>query len=147
MVKVWSDPLLTVTVPDGVIVPLPDTLTVILYVTTGRALKDAAMVWAAVTFVNVYDCRAPAETPSTVTSAISYPADGVIVNVWLDPLFTVTVPEGVIVPPVPAEAVMLQVTTTGLKLALMVWLAVTLLNVYEVTAPAGVPSTVTPETA
>ena len=48
-------------------------------------------------------------------------------NDWLDPWLTDTDPLGEIVPPVPAEAVMVYVFTENV--ALMVWLAVTLLKV------------------
>ena len=43
--------------------------------------------------------------PSTTTSATTYPLAGVMVKVSVDPSGTVTAPEGEIVPPAPAEAV------------------------------------------
>ena len=50
------------------------------------------------------------DSPSTFTSAISYPEFGVIVNVALSPSVTSTLPSvrlsAVIVPPSPAVAVM-----------------------------------------
>jgi hypothetical protein len=49
---------------------------------------------------------------------------GVIVKVWLAPEFTVTAPDGEIVPFDPAEAVMVK--AAGAKETLTVWLAVTL---------------------
>ena len=49
---------------------------------------------------------APCDTPSTTTPAIEYPVLGAMVNVLLAPLFTDTEPDGVIVPPVPEEEVM-----------------------------------------
>jgi hypothetical protein len=71
----------------------------------------------------------------------------VIVNVLLAPDATVTVPEGEIIPPVPAEALMVyEVLLLAVKLAEIVWFAVTLLKVYEVTAPTDDPSTRTLET-
>jgi hypothetical protein len=45
-------------------------------------------------------------------------------KVWLAPEFTVTAPDGEIVPFDPAEAVMVKVV--GAKVTLIVWLAVTL---------------------
>ena len=50
-----------------------------------------------------------------------------------------TEPLGEMVPPVPAEALIVYVLTV--KLADIVWFAVTLLNVYELTAPTDAPST------
>ena len=46
----------------------------------------------------------PAE--GSVGSDIEYPEFGVMVKIWFVPLFTVTEPLGLIVPPVPALAVM-----------------------------------------
>ena len=54
-------------------------------------------------------------------------ASGEIVKVWFAPQFTDTLPEGEIVPPLPAEAEIVYVIT--LNDAEMVWFAVTLLNV------------------
>ena len=48
---------------------------------------------------------APAELPSTKTLLMLYPVLGVMVNVWLAPELRVVVPNGEIVPPVPAEEV------------------------------------------
>ena len=50
-----------------------------------------------------------------------------MVNAWLAPQFTTTSPTGSIVPPAPAEAVMVKVLST--KLAAMVWSAWTLVKV------------------
>ena len=60
-------------------------------------------------------------------------------NDWFDPWLTDTDPLGEIVPPVPAEAVMVYVFTENV--ALIVWFAVTLLKLYELTAPTDAPST------
>ena len=51
-------------------------------------------------------------TPSTRTVARRKLAFGVIVNVWLPPLPTVTAPVGEIVPPAPALAVMVKLGPT-----------------------------------
>ena len=48
-------------------------------------------------------------------------------KVWFAPQPTATAPLGVIEPPVPAEAVIVKLLSA--KLATMVWLAVTLVNV------------------
>ena len=45
------------------------------------------------------------DEPSTVTLLTLYPADGVMRKVWLVPELTLTLPEGEMEPPVPAEAV------------------------------------------
>jgi len=94
--------------------------------------------------LNVKEVTAPWLAPSTVTLETTNPELGVMVNDWLAPEFTVTVPEGLIEPLLPALAVMVNVM--GVNAALMVWSAVTLLNVKEVTAPWLAPSTVTLET-
>ena len=62
-------------------------------------------------------------------------------KVLFEPWLTDTAPDGEIVPPVPADAVI--VYEIAEKVALMVWAAVTLLKVYELIAPTEVPSTVT----
>jgi len=49
---------------------------------------------------------APTDDPSTITRSMLYPVLGVIVKDRLAFLLTVTVPVGEMVPPVPAEAVM-----------------------------------------
>jgi len=48
----------------------------------------------------------PTDDPSTVTPEMLYPLLGVIVKVRFVPLVTVAAPEGEIVPPVPADDVM-----------------------------------------
>jgi hypothetical protein len=45
----------------------------------------------------------PPQVPPTVAV---YPAVGVTVNCFVAPWFTVTLPDGLMVPPVPAEAAM-----------------------------------------
>ena len=54
---------------------------------------------------------------------------------------TLTLPDGEIEPPEAAEAVMEY--ELAVKVALIVWFDVTLLKVYELTAPTEAPSTVT----
>ena len=62
-----------------------------------------------------------------------------MVNTWFAPLFTITEPEGVILPFAPADAVMVKVF--GVKDDDIVWLAVTFVKVYVPTAPTDDPST------
>ena len=52
--------------------------------------------------------------PFTATLVIVKPLFGVMVNVWFAPLFTVTLPDGVILPPLPAVAVIVRVITAAL---------------------------------
>jgi len=52
---------------------------------------------------------------------------GEMLNVWLPPQFTATVPLGLMDPPAPAEARI--ECEFGVKLAAMVWFADTLVNV------------------
>ena len=61
-----------------------------------------------------------------MTLLILYPLFGVIVKVLLDPEVTLTLPDGEIVPPVPAEAEMVYVVLLATKVAAMVRFAVTL---------------------
>jgi hypothetical protein len=68
-------------------------------------LKLAWIVWLAVTFVKVYELRAPFDTPSTTTLLITYPEFGVMTNDLLDPDVTAHTPVGDIEPPDPADAV------------------------------------------
>jgi hypothetical protein len=73
-----------------------------------------------------------------------YPLFGVIVKVLLDPEATLTLPDGEIVPPAPAEAEMVYVVeVVDTKVAAMVLFAVTLEKVYELTVPTEEPLTVT----
>lgn len=51
----------------------------------GFAVNVAVMVYEAWMLLNVYEVTLPTELPFTKTSAIWYPALGVIVNVWLLP--------------------------------------------------------------
>ena len=106
--------------------------------------KLADMVWLEFTFVNVKELTAPMDEPSTSTSAIRYPVLAVIEKVWFEPPLTATAPEGDMEPPVPADALIVNVLTA--KLADIVWLEVTLVKVYELTAPSEAPSTSTLET-
>ena len=116
--NVWLFPQFTETFPLGEIEPPEPAEAEIVY--GPSATKVAAIVWFAVTFVNGYEDGVPTDTPSTFTSAIAKQAFGVIVNVWLPPLATVTAPVGEIVPPAPAEAVRVNVlgspTAKSLKL-------------------------------
>ena len=71
------------------------------------------MVWFEVVLVNVYVFTGPADLPSTVAEATWYPVFGVMVKVSLatelsdtDAELTVTVPDGLIEPLDPADAVM-----------------------------------------
>src|SRR5258706_15268278 len=66
------------------------------------------MVWSACTFVNVNELIAPCDTPSTSTFAMLKQVLGVIVNVWFAPCVTDTAPLGLIEPPAPAEAVIVN---------------------------------------
>ena len=86
------------------------------------------MVWFAVTLVKEYDVRAPTDVPSTVTFWTLYPHLGVIVKLRLPPELTLTFPNGEMVPPVPAEAVIVYVLVVEVNVALIVWLAVTLVK-------------------
>ena len=62
-----------------------------------------------------------------MTLLILYPLFGVIVKVLLDPEVTLTLPDGEIVPPVPAEAEMVYVVAVAAaKVAAIVRFAVTL---------------------
>src|SRR5438105_2919019 len=107
-------------------------------------LKLAAIVWFAVTFENVYDAIAPFDTPSTSTSAIVWHASGEIVNDWFAPQPTDTAPLGEIVPPAPADAVIVKVLSENVaEIVCVVW---TFVNVYVVSAPRDVPSTTTSAT-
>ena len=67
------------------------------------------MVDAPCTLLTVYAVTLPTEVPLTVTSAIWKPLSAVMVKVTLSPTLAVTVPLGLIEPPLPAEAVMLTV--------------------------------------
>lgn len=64
--------------------------------------------------------------PSTVKEAVK-PVSGVSVNVWFLPKFTITDPEGLMVPWLPAVAVM--VSGMAGNVAARVWAAVTLVSV------------------
>jgi hypothetical protein len=55
--------------------------------------------------VKAYELTAPTEIPSAFTSAIVYPAAGVIVKLWFVPPLTLIDPSGEIDPPEPAVAV------------------------------------------
>ena len=68
--------------------------------------KRASMVWALRTLSKVYLSTAPTLSPSTSTSAISYPASGVMRKVLSLPRLTRTLPSGLIPPPWPALAAM-----------------------------------------
>ena len=61
IVKVWLEPELTLTDPEGEIVPLAPALAVSVYVVTE---KLAAIVCAAVTFENVYEVAGVTAVPS-----------------------------------------------------------------------------------
>ena len=65
----------------------------------------AWIVWFAATPENVCVPTAPTDEPSTTTFSTWYPVFGVMVNVWLAPWSTVTAPDGLIDPFVPAVAV------------------------------------------
>src|SRR5205085_2182780 len=101
----------------------------------------AAIVWFVVTPENVNAAIAPADVPSITTFAIVWHASAAIENDWLAPHVTATAPDGVIEPPAPALAVM--VNDGVANVAAIVWLAVTFANVYAATAPTEPPSTVT----
>jgi hypothetical protein len=105
--------------------------------------NEALIVWFAVTLLNVNVVCAPTELPSTTTFWTWKPELGVIVNVWLAPELTVTEPVGEIVPPAPADAAIVNVVVLAANEAAMVWFAVTLLNVNDVTVPCETPSTST----
>src|SRR5216117_1563184 len=115
MVKAWCAPQLTVTEPLGEIEPPLPALAAMANVLTA---KLAAIVWPAVTLVKVWLVTAPAETPSTITSAMVWQASGVIVKAWSEPQLTVTAPAGLMEPPAAALAVMVSVLIA--KLAAMV---------------------------
>ena len=65
-------------------------------------------------------------------------------NAWLEPQFTDTAPLGEMAPFAPADAVIVSMSIA--KLAAIVWLAVTLVNVWAVTGPTETPSTRTSAT-
>src|SRR5438067_8564504 len=100
------------------------------------------MVWFAVTLLKLYEVTAPCETPSTSTLAIVWQESGVMVKPLLAPQLTPTTPLGLIAPPAPAEALMVKLPEE-VNVALMVWLASTLVKVYVPTAPCETPSTST----
>ena len=89
----------------------------------GINVKLAVIVCAVVTLVRVY---APAVSvtgePSTRTWSIEYPESAVTVNVWLAPYTALTDPDGAMVPPVAALAVMTDGGITA-KFAVIVLLA------------------------
>ena len=89
--------------PDGLIDPPEPAEAPIVYV---AMLKLADIVCAAVTLLKVYELTAPTDAPSTRTFAMVYPVFAVMVKVLFAPWLTETEPEGEMVPPVPAEAVM-----------------------------------------
>ena len=68
-----------------------------------------------------------------------YPLFGVMLNVWLAPLFTIALGVGLIAPLVPAYELMVNVFIA--KVALMVWFAATAANVYVARGPKERPST------
>ena len=70
-------------------------------------VKEAEILWEAVTPVNVYESTLPTEDPSTSTLATAYPVFGEMVNIWLPPLITETEPDGDMDPPADADAVIL----------------------------------------
>src|SRR5258705_8783475 len=109
------------------------------------AAKEAAMVWFAETALNVKFVTAPCETPSASTSTTWKQGLGVMVKAWLPPEGTTTAPLGLIVPPVPAEAVIVKLTAA--KVAEIVWAAVTFVKLKEAIAPCETPSTSTLEMA
>ena len=74
---------------------------------TGFAAKVASMVWLAATLGKVNVGTTPTEAPSTSTSEMLKPLLGVMLKVRLAPADTWTDPDGEIVPPVPAIAVMM----------------------------------------
>src|SRR5437867_3491223 len=71
--------------------------------------NNALIVWLAWTFVNVYVPTVPTDEPSTTTSEIAKQASGVIVKLWSLPALTTTAPRGVMVPPGPADEVIVKV--------------------------------------
>src|SRR5260370_35381383 len=74
----------------------------------------AEIVWFACTASNVYCDTAPTEAVSTCTSAIEYPASGVMVNMSEAPKFTTDLPAGAMDPCGPAEAAMLNVCNANM---------------------------------
>src|SRR6185369_1073693 len=118
-------PHVTCVSPDGVIDPFEPAIELI--AEGGFSVKLAVIVWPAWTPVNVYVLTAPTETPSTTTSAIVSQPSGVMVNAWSEPQPGLTVPDGVIVPPVPAVATMLVLPPPNV--AAIVWLPWTCVNV------------------
>ena len=69
-------------------------------------LKLTLIVWFDVTLLKVYEEIAPLLTPSTTNDEMAYPELGVAVNVCVPVDDITTDPDGLIVPPVPAEALM-----------------------------------------
>jgi hypothetical protein len=70
------------------------------------AEKVAAIVWFAVTFVNVYVLAVATEELSTDRFESEYPVFGVMVKTCVAPELTLTAPNGDIDPLAPADAVM-----------------------------------------
>ena len=66
----------------------------------------AAIVWFAITFVNVYVLAVATEEPSTDRFEREYPVFGVMVKVCVAPELTLTAPTGDIDPLAPDDAVM-----------------------------------------
>src|SRR5207244_2232386 len=91
----------------------------------------------------------PTETPSTSTSATWYPVLDVIVNVWLLPAFTVTVPDGEMLPLAPADAVIVKVLFTVIVVwpVLPTWLASPGYGAVTVMVPAVLPVKLTAHVA
>ena len=141
--NVKSLPSVIVCVPLGVTEPpSPSVFTTITTSPAGIGSNVAEIVWFAVTSEKVYELSEPVLCPSTSRSAIMYPSSGVIVNVMSSPQLTLLVP-GVILPPLPADAVI--VYDNWLNVTLMFWSVLTLLIVYELFASrvTATPFTVT----
>ena len=102
MANVWFAASGTITVPLGEIDPPAPADATMMW--PALAAKLASIVWLAPTLANVYEPTAPTELPSTSTSRIVKPALAVIVNDWLAPHATDTLPLGEIEPPAAALA-------------------------------------------
>src|SRR5438552_2452218 len=105
MVKLWFAPQLTLTAPEGLIEPLAPAEALMVKVWVEN---EALMVWLVRTLLKVKLEIAPCETPSTSTSSMWKQEFAVMVKVWLPPCATLTEPLGLMVPPAPAEAVMVK---------------------------------------
>src|SRR5258708_1482013 len=95
IVNASESPKFTSDLPGGLIVPCAPAEAAMLNLLIANV---AEIVWFACTASNVYCDTAPTEAVSTCTSAIEYPASGVMVNMSESPKFTTDLPAGAMDP-------------------------------------------------